>query len=158
MGTRYVARRRRTGVRGLSSSSTTGGKTEEPGQTLCRDDERELEELSPFEVKARLLELAGESARSRNARVLDAGRGNPNWVATTPRAAFFLLGEFGLAESRRVWEEPDLGGMPARDGIAGRLDEFLAANNDRDGAALLQGHDQVRRVAGLRHRTTSSTS
>ena len=29
-------------------------------------------------------------------RVLDAGRGNPNWVATTPRAAFFLLGQFAL--------------------------------------------------------------
>jgi len=99
--------------------------------------EQALAGLSPFEVKARLLELAGASARRRHTRVLDAGRGNPNWVATTPRASFFLLGEFALGEARRVWDEPDLGGMPARDGIAGRLEDFLAAHADRDGSTLL---------------------
>ena len=106
---------------------------------LNRADERALAGLSPFEVKARLLELAAASARRRNSRLLDAGRGNPNWVATTPRAAFFLLGEFALAESRRVWEEPDLGGMPAKHGIADRFTVFLAEHADRDGAALLSG-------------------
>ena len=75
----------------------------------------DLAGLSPFEVKAALVRLAAASARRSGAPLLDAGRGNPNWVATTPRAAFFLLGEFALAESRRVWEEPDLGGMPARE-------------------------------------------
>jgi aspartate 4-decarboxylase len=102
-------------------------------------DERAVGELSPFEIKARLLDLAESSARRRNTRVLDAGRGNPNRVATTPRAAFFLLGEFALAESRRIWEEPDLGGMPARQGIARRFVAFLAESADHDGAALLNG-------------------
>jgi aspartate 4-decarboxylase len=104
-----------------------------------RAETRELAELSPFECKARLLRIATASARARGAQLLDAGRGNPNWVATTPRAAFFLLGEFALGESRRVWEEPDLGGMPAQQGIAARLEAFLAERADADGSPLLAG-------------------
>ena len=125
---------------------------------LSRADEARLSHLSPFEVKARLLEIATASARRRHARMLDAGRGNPNWVATTPRSAFFLLGEFALTESRRVWNEVDLGGMPSREGIASRFARFLADNAERDGATLLRRHDRVRRVARFRRRTTSSTS
>ena len=115
-----------------------GAGDDDPGGTLCRDDERVLEKLSPFELKARLLALAEASAARRHTRMLDVGRGNPNWVATTPRAAFFLLGQFALAESRRVRTEPDLGGMPARDGIAGRYAHFLAERGGADGVELLR--------------------
>jgi aspartate 4-decarboxylase len=113
--------------------STEGGAAR---RVLTRDEECALSELSPFEFKSRLLELAADCTTTD--RVLDAGRGNPNWVATTPRAAFFLLGQFALTESRRVWEEPDLGGMPARAGVAGRLSEFVAGHAGADGAELLQ--------------------
>jgi aspartate 4-decarboxylase len=95
--------------------------------------------LSPFEVKARLVAAATETARQRNLPLLDAGRGNPNWVATTPRDAFFLLGEFALAESRKVRDDPDLGGMPDAVGIADRLARFLDGAVARRGADLLQG-------------------
>lgn len=94
-------------------------------------------DLSPFELKAHLLQLAGDAAVRRGTELLDAGRGNPNWVATTPRAAFFLLGEFALEESRRIWAEPDLGGMPAEAGSAARLSVFLAAHAEHEGAPLL---------------------
>ena len=41
--------------------------------------------LSPFELKNHLIELA----QSRNDRMmLNAGRGNPNFLATLPRNAF----------------------------------------------------------------------
>src|SRR6478672_9333698 len=92
---------------------------------ISADEGRELAQLSPFELKALLLQTAASSARRESRTMLDAGRGNPNWVATTPRAAFFLLGRFALTESRRVWEEPDLGGMPAPGGVASRLRAFL---------------------------------
>jgi len=106
-----------------------------PGDVVERDTGSAFAELSPFEFKARLLELAAGCSTAE--RVLDAGRGNPNWVATTPRAAFFLLGQFSLNESRRVWEEPDLGGMPARPGVAARLRAFLVEHAEADGAPLL---------------------
>ncbi len=47
--------------------------------------------LSPFELKDNLIELA----QSRTDRMmLNAGRGNPNFLATIPRRAFFQLGLF----------------------------------------------------------------
>src|SRR5262249_7269217 len=65
--------------------------------------------------------------------------GNPNWVATTPREAFFLLGRFAIEESKRVWNERDLGGMPHADGISERLSAFLSRDgNDGPGGALLR--------------------
>jgi aspartate 4-decarboxylase len=85
--------------------------------------------LSPFQLKDELIRWARDFTQHKSAthQFLDAGRGNPNWVATTPREAFFLLGQFALAESKRIWDEPDLGGMPHADGSAARLREFLKA-------------------------------
>jgi aspartate 4-decarboxylase len=100
----------------------------------------ELEQLSPFQLKDVLIQYAKNRTANASAthKFLNAGRGNPNWVATTPREAFFLLGQFALAESRRVWDEPDLGGMPDRTGIADRFRSFLAAAVAGRGADLLR--------------------
>ncbi|HEX9343259.1 MAG TPA: bifunctional aspartate transaminase/aspartate 4-decarboxylase, partial [Actinomycetota bacterium] len=117
---------------------TTTRRDKDP-QHLSRQQERELQQLSPFELKSKLIELAEEHQRASAATMLNAGRGNPNWTATTPRAAFFLLGRFGLEEARRDWDEwPGLGGMPGRDGIAARLAAFLDANDRDPGADLLR--------------------
>jgi aspartate 4-decarboxylase len=107
------------------------------GRQFTRAEQRELSELSPFELKARLIEIAHASAAANDRAMLDAGRGNPNWIATTPRAAFFLLGTFGLQEATRVWNEVDLAGMPEAAGIAQRFDTFLAEHAGDDGADLL---------------------
>ena len=63
-----------------------------------------LDDLSPFQLKDQLIRYAKDQTAGKAAthKFLNAGRGNPNWVATTPREAFFLLGQFGLAESKRV--------------------------------------------------------
>ena len=53
---------------------------------------REYEALSPFEIKDFLAKAAGKSAAAAAVAYLNAGRGNPNWIATEPREAFFLLG------------------------------------------------------------------
>jgi aspartate 4-decarboxylase len=70
--------------------------------------------------------------------MLNAGRGNPNWVATTPREAFFTLGQFAITECKRVMDKPDLGGMPAQPGIASRLGDWLVHNAPGPGVAFLQ--------------------
>jgi aspartate 4-decarboxylase len=51
------------------------------------------EALSPFELKDHLSALALEAAARRAIPVLDAGRGNPDWVALDARRGFFLLGQ-----------------------------------------------------------------
>ncbi len=93
--------------------------------------------LSPFELKDSLIQWAKESVQGSQRTMLNAGRGNPNWIATTPREAFFLLGRFALQESKRVWDEPDLGGMCERLGIASRFDRFLSQEGPSPGAKLL---------------------
>ena len=60
--------------------------------------EKKMENISPFELKNRLIDMADESLKKTARTMLNAGRGNPNWIATTPREAFFLLGKFGLEE------------------------------------------------------------
>ncbi len=98
-----------------------------------------LMKLSPFELKDELIKIAKDRTQGKSASLqfLNAGRGNPNWTATTPREAFFLLGQFALAECKRDWDEPDLGGMPQRKGAARRLERFLRATADSPGKALL---------------------
>jgi aspartate 4-decarboxylase len=107
--------------------------------TTARDDIERLHHLSPFELKDELIRLArdGSLNKSGTATMLNAGRGNPNWVATTPREAYHLLGQFALQESKRVWDEPDLGGMPKGTGCAARLRAFLDVSGDTPGVHLL---------------------
>jgi aspartate 4-decarboxylase len=99
---------------------------------------RKFETLSPFEIKDELIKLAKKTSRTTQSAFLNAGRGNPNWIATTPREGFFLLGQFAITESKRVMEHPaGLGGMPQPQGIAGRLAAWLGQHADMPGAAFL---------------------
>src|SRR6516225_2091186 len=94
--------------------------------------------LSPFEIKDELIRLAKNSSRTTQSAFLNAGRGNPNWVATTPREGFFLLGQFALTESKRVLDHTaGIGGMPQAKGIASRMEEWLAKHADVPGASFL---------------------
>src|ERR1700751_1147190 len=97
-----------------------------------------FESLSPFEIKDELIKLAKKSSRTTQSAFLNAGRGNPNWIATPPREGYFLLGQFAISESKRVMDhEAGLGGMPQAGGIAGRLDVWLAGHADMPGASFL---------------------
>src|SRR5438270_614025 len=99
---------------------------------------KKFETLSPFEIKNELIDLAKATSRTSQSAFLNAGRGNPNWISTTPREGFFLLGQFAITESKRVMEQsPGVGGMPQAKGMAARLDAWLAAHKDMPGADFL---------------------
>ncbi len=98
---------------------------------------RKYEALGPFEIKNELIELAKKTSRTTQSAFLNAGRGNPNWIATTPREGFFLLGQFAITESKRVMESPGIGGMPQAHGIAARLEAWLGKHMDMPGADYL---------------------
>jgi aspartate 4-decarboxylase len=98
----------------------------------------QYEKLGPFEIKDFLAKVATKAAEQSATTYLNAGRGNPNWVATEPRDAFFLLGQFAVGECRRVMDlPPGVGGMPKAGGIASRLEEWLAKHKEMPGAELL---------------------
>jgi aspartate 4-decarboxylase len=99
---------------------------------------KKFEALSPFEIKDELINLARKTSRTTQSAFLNAGRGNPNWIATAPREAFFLLGQFAVTESKRVMEHPaGIGGMPQASGIAARFEAWLAKHSDMPGAPFL---------------------
>jgi len=99
---------------------------------------RKFETLGPFEIKDELIKLAKKTSRTTQSAFLNAGRGNPNWIATTPREGFFLLGQFAITESKRVMEHPaGVGGMPQPQGIASRFEAWLAKHSDMPGASFL---------------------
>jgi aspartate 4-decarboxylase len=103
-----------------------------------REEQRALLKLSPFEVKDKLVALASAMDQKGDSQLLNAGRGNPNWICTTPREAFGTLLRFGIEESRRSLTAPDLGLVPQPDGIAGRLGSFLQEHPDLPGRTLLR--------------------
>jgi len=99
---------------------------------------QDFQKLSPFEIKDELIKLAKKTSRTTQSAFLNAGRGNPNWIATTPREGYFLLGQFAVTESKRVMEHPaGIGGMPKAQGIAGRLGAWLTKHADMPGASFL---------------------
>ncbi|MFD8688281.1 bifunctional aspartate transaminase/aspartate 4-decarboxylase [Streptomyces sp. NPDC059651] len=116
-----------------------------PKASLSRAEIRSFAQLSPFELKDKFIAIAqseqsdkpGQKGKTTRA-MLNAGRGNPNWVATGPREAYHALGYFAIAESRRVWTADNLGGMPEENGCADRFAHFVRTHPELPGIELLQ--------------------
>jgi len=102
---------------------------------VTRSEEKKYEVLSPFELKDKLINMA-ESHQER--MMLNAGRGNPNWLAVAPRQAFAELMCFALRDSEQAPIRAGFGGPCTRDGIAQRFDRFVAENRDREGIGFLE--------------------
>lgn len=92
--------------------------------------------LSPFELKDELIKLAAGKA---NRTMLNAGRGNPNFLATLPRRAFFRLGLFAVAEAELSYSymQNGVGGLPKIEGIESRFERFTAEHRDQQGVVFL---------------------
>jgi aspartate 4-decarboxylase len=102
-------------------------------------DYTQFDKMSPFEIKDGLIQFAKASVAKSAHALLNAGRGNPNWIATAPREAYFLFGQFALTEARRAMDNPEAGlaGMPQQNDAAGRLRNWLAKNAKAPGAEFL---------------------
>ncbi|WP_294892598.1 bifunctional aspartate transaminase/aspartate 4-decarboxylase [uncultured Gilliamella sp.] len=105
--------------------------------------------LSPFELKDNLIKLA----QSHTDHVmLNAGRGNPNFLATWPRQAFFQLGVFALQESEMSFSymNEGVGGMPIKAGLTGRFEHFVRQNYQTPGVSFLgKAFSYIRDQLGL---------
>ncbi|HEY7988490.1 MAG TPA: bifunctional aspartate transaminase/aspartate 4-decarboxylase [Lapillicoccus sp.] len=89
-----------------------------------------------FALQSRIAAAARGSGRP----VIDAGRGQPNWTVTEPRAAFFRLGLFATQEAERYSTTDVWGEMPPVAGIHDRFLANLAEDVRTDlGTAFLRG-------------------
>lgn len=100
-------------------------------------DYSEFQDLSPFELKDKLIDIASSSA---DRMMLNAGRGNPNFLATQPRRAFLRLGDFAVEEAERSYSYLDsgFGGLPEQDGLLQRFENFVHRHEDLIGTTFLK--------------------
>lgn len=97
-----------------------------------------LAQLSPFELKDELIKLASSV---ENRLMLNAGRGNPNFLATTPRHGFWRLGLFAMREAERTFAymPEGLGGFPRLAGIEDRFEIYAREHAGTEGMEFLTG-------------------
>ena len=100
-------------------------------------DYSEYAGLSPFELKDKLIEIA---TSDRERMMLNAGRGNPNFLATVPRHGFLRLGAFALEEAERSYGFLDagFGGLPEREGITDRFHAFSRSHPGDPGVKFIE--------------------
>lgn len=98
-------------------------------------DPEKLALLSPFELKDALMQHAVQS----NQLMLNAGRGNPNFLATTPRHGFFQFGLFAMTEAERSYMYMNhVGGFPQREGIEARFELFAKQHENVPGVRFIE--------------------
>ncbi|MGI9402101.1 MAG: bifunctional aspartate transaminase/aspartate 4-decarboxylase, partial [Rhizobiaceae bacterium] len=114
---------------------------------MSTEETKDLDSLSPFELKDKLIEIASNDSQRM---MLNAGRGNPNFLATLPRKAFLRIGEFAVQEAERSYSylESGFGGMPEKEGILQRFETYGHRHEDTDGirflnAAISYAKDQL---------------
>ncbi len=96
---------------------------------------QDIESLNPFELN---LYLKGIVDKEDDAKEwLNAGRGNPNWTATVPRKAFFILGEFAINETMSNSDDIIGDKIKDRKGRGERFDAFLQKRQSK-GAHFLK--------------------
>ncbi len=98
-------------------------------------EEKKYERLSPFELKNKLISMASSNAERM---MLNAGRGNPNWIALHPREAFFQLGVFAMQESQRHELRPGFGSPAEKKGLVTRFEDFVKKNEKTTGVHFLK--------------------
>jgi aspartate 4-decarboxylase len=103
---------------------------------MAATDTEKLDELSPFELKDRLISIASSEA---DRLMLNAGRGNPNFLATLPRRAFLRIGDFAMQEAERSYSYLDsgFGGMPEKKCVLERFETFGHRHEDAEGIRFI---------------------
>ena len=101
--------------------------------------DNELSKLSPFELKGKIIEMADEKVKKAANSLLNAGRGNPNWVSDAPRSAFFAFGQFAMTECHRTLSLPEgIAGTPQKGGMAARFETWMRDNASMPGVDFLR--------------------
>ena len=99
----------------------------------------ELSRLSPFELKSRIIAAADEKVKNAAYTLLNAGRGNPNWIATEARRAFFALGQFAMDECESHGMLPEgIAAIPVKEGISVRFEQWMRDHKTLAGVDFLR--------------------
>ena len=115
--------------------------------TMQQEAEEQLQrELGAFEITANQREMA--KANEAGYPVLDAGRGNPNWINTQARYAFTRFSDFATQECERDMSVGAMAGHAQKEGIGDRFDAAMNPENSTD-AFLIAAVDYCVAELGL---------
>ena len=104
----------------MPDSGTEQSETTEQSKDRQEEAQEQLEnEISAFEITANQRRLAAKNEAGY--KVLDAGRGIPNWINTQSRYAFSRFMEFAAGECERTMNEDNMAGQAEQEGIGERL-------------------------------------
>lgn len=113
-----------------ASGKTAPGKNAASTQATAESQEQIEEALSAFEITALQRKLAADNEAGYP--VLDAGRGNPNWINGKVRHAFTRLMDFATSECELVYDNGDMAGHGNKEGISERFDSFMDEKAEAD--------------------------
>lgn len=115
--------------------------------SLHQEAEAQLEkELGAFEITAMQRELA--KANEAGYSVLDAGRGNPNWINTQTRYAFTRFMNFAIGECELDMNQGSMAGHGKLEGVGERFDASMNPDDPTD-AFLIAAVDYCVNTLGL---------
>ena len=97
-----------------------------------------LEQESPFEIKNLLIRKAEDACAKSGCQIINAGRGNPNFLNTTVRHSFALLTLFAADIAQKNSAIKDIGFRQMKTGMADSLKSFLVKQRGKPGAAFLE--------------------
>ena len=103
-------------------------------------------ELGAFEITANQRELAKNNEAGYS--VLDAGRGNPNWINTQSRYAFTRFMNFAVEECERDFSQGSMAGHAQQAGIGERFDAAMDPEDSID-AFLIEAIQYCTEELGL---------
>ena len=104
------------------------------------------QELGAFEITAAQRELAADN--EKGLKVLDAGRGNPNWINTQSRYAFARFMEFALQECERTFSDGNMAGQAEAEGLEERFYQTMNTSDKTD-RFLVNAVDYCSKELGL---------
>ncbi len=127
----------------VSMAACKDTKTDE---TFSETHQQLDREIGAFEITAHQRELAKTNTAGYS--VLDAGRGNPNWINTQARLAFARFMEYAVDECSLTMSQDDMAGQASQDGIAQRFEAAMNPEDETD-AFILKAIDYCVKDLGL---------
>lgn len=127
-------------VLGLSASAAgklIGLSAPEIAAAASDPDWKGLVQESPFEIKNLLIQKAQDACAKSGCSILNAGRGNPNFLNTAVRKSFALLTLFAADMAQEGSVVMDVGYRRTKAGMSKSLQEFLKKHQGSSGAAFL---------------------
>ena len=124
-------------------------RAEEEGKVISLQLEAEQQlqkEIGAFEITANQRKLAKDNEAGYS--VLDAGRGNPNWINTQARYAMTRFSDFATRECELDMSQGSMAGHARQEGIGERFDALMDPDNATD-AFLIAGVNYCVNTLGL---------